>query len=49
MTRADFFEWLDAMTEDEYNKNKPLYYKAIHDDGAGAVTIQFYNVEEKKE
>ena len=49
MTRDDFFEWLDAMTEDENNENKsqlPLYWKAIHDDGAGTLTIQFYNVEE---
>ena len=45
MTRDDFFEWLDAITEDEYNKNKPVYYQPIHDDGMGTLTIQFYNVE----
>jgi len=49
MIRERFFEWLDAMTEDENNKHKPLYWKAVHDDGAGTLTIQFYNVGEKEE
>ena len=49
MIRERFFEWLYAMAEDENNKDKPLYWKAVHDDGAGTVTIQFYNVQWKAE